>query len=273
MFRRLSVVLFAAAALAAPLRAETLASVGPEKITREEFDAAALQEAAARKHELSAQERGELLRSMVNQRLLVVEARRRKLDRDPAVKAALEETERRLLAEKLYQDEVGSKAAVSMDQAREFYGQNPALFDVAEVSQIVITPKGPDDKAAQKRAEELARTLAKSPKGFAAAAKKESDDKLSRDRGGDLGTLRRGMLLPELEQAVFNAKPGSVVGPVATRFGLHILHVRKISRLSWDQAGASLRNELQDLRARQLQQGLIDGLGKKLKIKISEDKL
>ncbi len=269
--KALCMLALAALALAAPLRAETLASVGSEKISRADFDAAVAVESANAKRELSADERAALLRSMVNQRLLVAEARRRKLDRDPAVKGAVAEFERRLLSERVYNEEVGAKAQVSAAQAREFYDQNPALFDVAELSQIVVLAQG-DLAAAERRAQSLAERLKKAPKTFAATAKKESDDAQSKPRGGDLGALRRGMLLPELEAAAFAAKAGDVVGPVRTQFGWHILQVRKVQRLSWEVAGAGLQAELQQLRARQLQQALLDKVAKDVKVNVLKDR-
>jgi parvulin-like peptidyl-prolyl isomerase len=272
MFHRWTLFAALGLVLGLPLQAETLATVGSEKISRADLDAAAAAEAQALKRELSKDERLALLRSMVNQRLLVAEARRRKLDREPAFRAAVDEFQRRALAERIFNEEVASKAAVSLEQAREFYERNPGLFDVAEVSQIVVAP-GEDPMAAEKKARALAERLKKSPRGFAAAAKKDSDDALSRERGGDVGTLRRGMLLPELEGAVFAAKSGEVVGPVRTQFGWHLLHVRSLKRLGWEQAGADLQGELQRLQAQQLQQALLEEVGKRVKPRIAEDKL
>lgn len=257
---------------AVPLAAEDLASVGSERVSREEFEAAAQAEAAALKRELSREERVALLRSMANQRLLVLEARRRKLDKLPAVRDALSAYERRVLSEAAYNELIASKAGVSAQEARQFYDQNPALFDVAEISQIVVAP-GKDAAASEKKAAALAARMKAAPKAFAATAKKESDDELSRGRGGDVGALRRGMLLPELEAAAFGAKSGAVLGPIRTQFGWHILHVRSLKRLSWDQAGAGLQQELQRLRAQQLQQGILEEAAKRSKVKLAEDKL
>lgn len=261
--------------LAGLARGETLAKVGPEKIERGDFEAAVQEEAAKAGRELGAEERANLLRSMVNQRLMVLEARRRKLDRDAGYKAMRDEFERRLLTERLFSAEVGSKSAVSLDQAREYYRQNPGLFDVAEVGQILVTAKDGDEAGALARAEKLAKALRSSPAKFAQTAKKDSDDPLSKGRGGDLGALRRGMLMPELENAVFAAKAPAVLGPIKTRFGQHLLQVRSLKRLSWEQAGQSLQGELQRLQALQLQQALLDELAKKdsVKILVQGDKL
>ncbi|MBK5258786.1 MAG: peptidylprolyl isomerase, partial [Thermoanaerobaculia bacterium] len=49
----------------------------------------------------------------------------------------------------------------------------------------------------------------------------------TKDRGGDLGEVRRGELLPDLDQAVFNAPTGSVIGPIETRSAYHILKIEQ----------------------------------------------
>ena len=264
------IALTAFLALPPPLSAETLATVGSEAVTRVEFDVAAAVQGAGRA--LSRQERAQLLRSMVNQRLLVQEARARKLDRNPAVKARLKEAERRELAQDVYEAEIAAKSAVSAREAMDYYKANPGAFERAELGQILVAPRpGEDTAVAEKRVLRLKARLLKAPKRFAELAKAESDDPQSRVRGGDLGTLSRGMLEPELETAAFSAKPGSIVGPVRTRFGFHLLQVRGLRLLSWDEAGGPLRADMQRDRAQRAQQELLDRLSKTYKIEISKD--
>lgn len=256
-----------------PLRAEALAKVGSDSVTREEFEQAAALEGQSLKRPLGKDERAALLRSLVNQRLLVAEARAKKLDRTPAFQAARAEFERRALAEQVFQQEVAAKAAVSPEEAKQFYEQNKGLFDVAQVSQLLVGAKAGQEAPLLKKAEELKARAAKAPKGFADLAKAESDDQVSKAKGGDLGALRRGMMLPELEQAVFAAKAGSVVGPIKTQFGYHILYVRSLKHQAWAEAGKGLQEELQRQRAAQLQRALLEKLAKEHKVKVSEDKL
>ncbi len=47
----------------------------------------------------------------------------------------------------------------------------------------------------------------------------------SRKRGGDLGWFGRGQMVKPFEQAAFEADRGSIVGPVKTDFGYHLIHV------------------------------------------------
>jgi len=59
---------------------------------------------------------------------------------------------------------------------------------------------------------------------FAELAKKFSECP-SRKRGGDLGWFGRGQMVREFEKAAFEGEKGSVVGPVKTQFGWHLIKV------------------------------------------------
>ncbi|NOR46034.1 MAG: hypothetical protein GQ534_10665 [Candidatus Delongbacteria bacterium] len=59
---------------------------------------------------------------------------------------------------------------------------------------------------------------------FETVAKNYSEDG-SASKGGDLGFFGKGQMVPEFEEAAFNAKVGEIVGPVQTKFGYHIIRV------------------------------------------------
>lgn len=47
----------------------------------------------------------------------------------------------------------------------------------------------------------------------------------SGQRGGELGSFGRGMMVPEFDEVVFSAEVGTVQGPVKTQFGYHLIEV------------------------------------------------
>ncbi len=59
---------------------------------------------------------------------------------------------------------------------------------------------------------------------FAEVARKHSTCPSSR-KGGDLGSFRPGMMVPEFDKVVFSAPVNSVQGPVKTQFGYHLIEV------------------------------------------------
>lgn len=59
---------------------------------------------------------------------------------------------------------------------------------------------------------------------FAEVAREHSSCPSGRN-GGDLGSFGPGQMVPEFDQAVFNSDLNTVIGPVRTQFGYHLLEV------------------------------------------------
>ena len=92
-------------------------------------------------------------------------------------------------------------------------------------SHILLPLEGGEDTAATRA---LAKTIirdATAGKDFAALARQYSKDLGSAQRGGDLGWFGKNRMVPEFEKAAFAAKPGQIVGPIRSPYGLHIIKV------------------------------------------------
>ena len=63
---------------------------------------------------------------------------------------------------------------------------------------------------------------------FAALAKANSQDPGSRDTGGDLGWVDRGVMVKPFDDALFSMQAAEIRGPVKTDFGYHVLQLREI---------------------------------------------
>ena len=81
-----------------------------------------------------------------------------------------------------------------------------------------------DSQAVDEQAAEL---LAEARGGadFAELARLNSQDPGSAPQGGDLGFFARGAMVKPFEEAAFSGKPGDIIGPVASQFGIHIIKV------------------------------------------------
>lgn len=75
---------------------------------------------------------------------------------------------------------------------------------------------------AQKLATEIHGEASKAGADFEALAKKRSEDS-SAGRGGDLGSVGRGMFAPAYEAAAFALKPGELSAVVESDFGFHVI--------------------------------------------------
>ena len=87
------------------------------------------------------------LDKVIDRELLVQKALEARLDRDPQVARALEESRRQLLAQAWLEHAAAHKAQPSADEVRAFYEENPALFAQRRIYKIrEITVAGAADK-------------------------------------------------------------------------------------------------------------------------------
>jgi len=97
------------------------------------------------------------------------------------------------------------------------------------LEQVVIEPE--PGEAAKDSAIALAEqvlTELREGKDFEVAARQYSMDMSNREQGGDLGWIQRSLLVPAFADAAWAARTGQPIGPVATRFGYHIIRVDNV---------------------------------------------
>lgn len=85
------------------------------------------------------------------------------------------------------------------------------------------------DQELKAREEKINRILAevkKDPSQFAKLAKENSEDRVSGEKGGDLGFFAAKEMVPEFSNAAFSMKPNTISDkPVKTQYGYHIIMV------------------------------------------------
>lgn len=108
----------------------------------------------------------------------------------------------------------------------------------------------------REQAEELKQQLDNGA-DFAELAKEHSTDPGSKDKGGDLGWFDSSTMTPAFSDAAFAAEVGTVVGPVETSFGFHLIEVldqKAERRLTFEEAEERIRKIL-------LEQGVQEKIG------------
>jgi len=135
-----------------------------------------------------------------------------------------------LLTNKVFARELRSRDELTDRELRERYDREKERYRLPERAHLraIVIQKPEDPAAAEKmrlRAEALAQE-ARTTGDFAKLAASAPENAM-KDKGGDMGDVARGELLPDLDRAVFNANSGAVLGPIATKSGWHIIKVEQ----------------------------------------------
>jgi len=154
------------------------------------------------------------------------------------------------------QDRVAATIPVSDDQLRNWYSAHIDQFRLPErvhARHILFTTTGktPDEVNKIKAQAEDVLKQVKAGGDFAALAAKYSQDPGSASKGGDVGWVTRGQMVPNFEKAVFSLKPNEISNLVTTEYGFHIVqalaheqaHVKTFDEARLEIV-AELKNEL-----------------------------
>ncbi len=176
-----------------------------------------IQEAKARGVDVTDQEVRQAVKQLTQQGEKINE-------KDPA---SMKSVRDQLTLLKVVDREVRSGVMVADPEMRRYYQEHRDRFALPEeytLSQILIKPQSPDDLAdARGKAREIMSFL-KQGEPFEDLALRYSDGP-SASRGGRLGLVRQGELLPAIERGVANLVPGGISDMIESPEGLHIVRV------------------------------------------------
>jgi peptidyl-prolyl cis-trans isomerase C/foldase protein PrsA len=232
----------------------------------------------------------DLLERMIDTRLLLQEARRRRIVLDPkvaeasldlarreyppggleeellkkgkSVEAYLKETGSSLLLRKLLKREVVDRIAVSREEVEKYYNEHRDQFRKPEEVRVRQIVTKTEEEAGKLRKmvlrgasfEELARKHSLGPE-----AKK----------GGDLGYFPRGRMPPAIEEACFKLWSSHVSRVAASPYGFHLFQLvdrRAARELTLEEARAEIESKLADDKTREAETYYIRSLREKASI-------
>ena len=165
-----------------------------------------------------------------------------------------------LLSNKIRDNVTKGKDKVSAAQIQAYYDKNKARFAQPEQRDLRIVLTKAKDKADQ------AKAALDSGESWKDVAKKYSIDTQSKKDGGKLPPVSKGQQEKALDDAIFNAKKGELVGPVKTQFGYYDFLVNKITPAS-QQSLQQATPTIKQLLAAQNQQKALDAFVKKFRTK------
>jgi peptidyl-prolyl cis-trans isomerase SurA len=190
------------------------------------------------------------------------------------MEARLRET---LVTQKVFSRELRNRADLTDPELRERYNREKERYRLPERAHlreiVVLKPEGAKLEEARTRANEVAEAARKADTDFAKLASTMSES-ASKDKGGDLGEVAKGDLVGELDKAIFNAAPGTILGPIETKSAWFIMKVEQ--RLpsevpAFESVKEKLRRDADEETFQRDYKAYIDTLRKDAFIEIHED--
>jgi parvulin-like peptidyl-prolyl isomerase len=228
-------------------------TIGNQNITRAQFELllSALSD-NGRPAKTAAQKR-QVAEQYADLQVMVLEARKRKLDEDAETKQMMAIQSESFLANALAKRISDDTHFTELD-LRSYYDTHKNEFEEAKGSHILIRFKGaagaakPGDKElteaeALAKAQDLRKQILAGA-DFATLAKANSEDPGSGAKGGDLGTFRRGQMVGPFDQAAFSIPVGEVSEPVKTQFGYHLIKITSRTSKTFDEVKPQIEKEL-----------------------------
>ena len=161
-----------------------------------------------------------LLDQLVDRDVIVLQAKKDKLQDDPKVKQAIAQATNMALQNALLTREIQPTLSPEAIQARYDKDYAGKSGDAQVHAEHILV-------ASEDKAKDIIAQLNKGA-DFAALAKENSTDPSAKENSGDLGWFKKGDMLPEFSDAAFALKPGQITQtPVHTRFGWHVIKLEQ----------------------------------------------
>lgn len=129
------------------------------------------------------------------------------------------------------QSSISNDISITPSEVRSFFRKLPAeeipeIPTKLELIQIIINPiisQAQKDKLRERL--NIFRDRVYNGEDFQMLATLYSDDPVSASKGGELGFVNRGDLVPEFERAAFRLRPGEISEVIESKFGFHIIQL------------------------------------------------
>jgi parvulin-like peptidyl-prolyl isomerase len=193
-------------------------------------------------------------------------------------------------ARQLLNEQIKGKITVSDDDVKNYYEDNKSTFQRPEsfLTRHIFAALFPPDalrkqtiSELQKNREYFARIAEekidgiikdlKEGAGFKELAKAKSDDEGSRENGGDLEQIYKGIFDPAFDEAVAKLNPGEISGKVKTRFGFHVIQLIEkfpAELAPFEEMEKAIQKRLFLGKAKKLAEVYVEDLKKQAKIEI-----
>jgi peptidyl-prolyl cis-trans isomerase C len=221
---------------------DVVARVGGSVLTADEFYASIPEQLLA---VMSLEDQEEALKTWVKTELLYQGGVRSGLDEDDPIRRRLREIERELVAEEYIKRFMAEVPDVTDEEARRYFEGHRSDYALqVRLAHILVRSRPEAERA-------LGQIRSGTP--FETVVANVSIDQTA-SLGGDLGYMRRGDMIHELEEVAFELKVGEVSDVLPSSYGYHIVKILDrhpgAGQPSFDSRYASVMNFLTSQRRR-----------------------
>jgi len=222
-----------------------LARIKGRKITLEEFRVRIGEIPSYYQGFLATQDgKIELLNGMIAEAVLIQKAKEEGLHKREDIGRKLKNVEDRVLLETMIQELQKDRIAVADEEVKEYFEKNEEKFTNPEqvrVSHILVNKKS--------EAKSILNELREGT-NFEKLARKYSIDSITAARGGDLGYISRGEMIPEFEDVAFALEnKNDISGIVETPFGYHLVKLtgrKQMRKKNQEEIDYEIRTSIQN---------------------------
>lgn len=196
---------------------QSLFTYGPNSVSKDEFLRVYKKNSMNKKPDMSEKELRSYLDLYTLFRMKVAEAEKQQLDTVGSIDRELTNYRKQLSKNYLTDEQITNKLI------REAYDRMKENVRVAHI--LISCPPGSDTVAPRKKIDSIYKLVDTKAQTFEAMAMAFSDDKGSKERGGDLGYFTALQTVYPFENAAYNTAKGKISAPFRSQFGYHIVKV------------------------------------------------
>ncbi|MBR3654044.1 MAG: peptidylprolyl isomerase [Elusimicrobia bacterium] len=259
-------------------KGDVIAKIGNTDITTEDFSERMMAAPPAYQAYINTEPgKKQFIDLLVREKLVLESAKQAGIDKREEYKSSLDEFkaeqkrqlkdyEDGLMMEMYIKEVQENMITASEDEINKYYEEHKEDFTnpIAVTAKHILVPTREEAEIAFERINK--------GESFDKVAQEMSTDKVSAQRGGQIGPFRKGELVKEFEEVVFNLKTGEISDIVETPFGLHI--ITKVSEdnlqpIPEDVAKAEIKNIIEKTKFEKW----FDDAKKKLNVTVDYSKL
>jgi peptidyl-prolyl cis-trans isomerase C len=251
-----------------PLKEKELVRINDRVITLEEFEQEMEQLPLSLKTLMVTEEgRKDFLQKLIERELLLQEGVTKGFDKDREVLSKVEHFKQGLIIEALTEKLCAGKDEISDKEVETYYRGNKGQFSLGERVRVrhIMVKTMSEAQAIKKRLNQ--------GEDFITLAKQYSIWS-SKQNGGDLGYITRGMVDKSFEEAAFSLKKrGELSGIVKTKLGFHIISLEDRQgprQLTFAEVQEEIRKFLREKKRKEILTAHLKGLREGAHISINE---